>query len=35
LFANFGLKLIATYGNYQLDSYNEQHSPRMILIFQK
>lgn len=35
LFANFGLKLLATYGNYQLDSYNEQHSPRMILIFQK
>ena len=35
LFTNFGLKLIDTYGNYQLAPYDELYSPRMILIFQK
>lgn len=35
LFSEVGLTMKQTFGNYQLDAYNELNSPRMILVFKK
>lgn len=35
LFLSVGLKEVACYGNYQLEPYNQENSPRMILVFTK
>ena len=35
LFSHTGLKIIATFGNYSLEEYNQQDSERLILIAQK
>lgn len=35
MFKSAGLSLVATFGDYQLNNYNPQESPRMIMIFKK
>jgi SAM-dependent methyltransferase len=35
LFEQTGLQLLEVFGNYALEAYDEQHSPRMILVFTK
>jgi len=35
LFRNAGMSLVATFGNYKLESFNPLQSPRLIMIFKK